>query len=126
MHKILILAAALIAPPLLAQAHGTPPAPTHGGVVVEDSTEHWVECVIKGNQIAVFVVDADKLPIPSAQLAGKATVLAGSKILRVTLAPGAANSLTGLLTEAALGHTTVVLSLTIGGVPSQSRVVLVP
>ncbi len=126
MHKILILAAALIGPPLFAQAHGTAPAATHGGVVAEDSTEHWVECVIKGNQLTAFVMDEDKRPIPSAQIAGKATVLAGSKIQHVTLAPGTANSLIGLLTDAASGHTTVVLSLTIGGVPSQSRVVLAP
>lgn len=114
-------ACTLLLAPAAAFAHGTPPAPAHGGQVVEDSAEHWVELVTSGDLLTVYVLDEGKNPIPSAQLGGKATVLVGGKSQTVALAPGDGNSLTGRLTPAASGKMTAVLSLTVSGKPAQAR-----
>ena len=92
-------ACTLLLAPTAAFAHGTPPAPAHGGQVVEDSAEHWVELVTSGALLTVYVLDEGKTPIPSAQLGGKATVLVGGKSQVVALAPGDGNSLTGKLAQ---------------------------
>lgn len=118
-----ILASALIATtPLAAFAHGTAPAAAHGGQVVEDSSENWVELVIKGDRLAVYVLDEAKAPVPSAKLAGKATVLVGGKSQSVALVAADANSLVGKLDPAATGKVTAVLSLSVGGKPTQARI----
>ena len=122
MLKINFAAALLAATPVAAFAHGTPPAAAHGGQVAEDSSENWVELVIKGDRLEVYVLDEAKAPVPSAKLTGKATVLVGGKSKSVALAPGDANSLTGKLDPAATGKVTAVLSLTVGGKPTQARI----
>lgn len=121
MLKRSLLAVFLAAAPMAAFAHGAPPAPAHGGQVVEDSAEHWVELVIKADQLTVYVLDGDKNPVPSAQLTGKVTVLVGGKPQQVVLAPAEGNSLTGKLEPAASGKVTAVLSLTVAGKPAQAR-----
>ena len=118
----IVLTAALLATPPAAFAHGTPPAAAHGGQVAEDSGENWVELVIKGDQLAVYVLDEAKAPVPSAKLTGKATVLVAGKSQSVTLAAGDANSLTGKLDAAATGKITAVLSLLVAGKPTQARI----
>ena len=122
MLKIIFAAALLAATPVAAFAHGTPPAAAHGGQVAEDSSENWVEVVIKGDRLAVYVLDEAKAPVSSAKLTGKATVLVGGKSQSVALTPGDANSLTGKLDPAATGKVTAVLSLTVGGKPTQNRI----
>ena len=122
MLKIIFAAALLTATPIAAFAHGTPPAAVHGRQVAEDSNENWVEVVIKSDRLAVYVLDEAKAPVPSAKLTGKATVLVGGKSQTVALAPGDANSLTGKLDPAAIGKVTAVLSLTVGGKPTQARI----
>ena len=119
-----ILAAATLAMPMAAFAHGTPPTAAHGGQVAEDSGENWVEVVIKGDRLAVHVLDEAKAPVSSAKLSGKATVLVAGKSQTLTLTPGDANSLTGKLDPAATGKVTAVLSLTVGGKPTQARVAI--
>ena len=121
MLKDLALATFLSFAPLTAFAHGAPPAAAHGGQVAEDSAEHWVEIVIGGDQLRVYVLDEDKHPIPSAQLGGKATVLIGGKSQNVPLTAGDGNSLVGSLSAPAAGKTTTVLSLTVSGKPAQVR-----
>ena len=121
--RVSVIAAtlALLLAPGAAFAHGAPPAPAHGGQVAEDSAEHWVELVISGDTLTVWVLDADKKPVPAAELGGKATVLVAGKSQAVALAPGDANSLTGKLPAAAEGKTTTVLSLTVSGKAAQAR-----
>ena len=121
--KLTTFAAALglLLAPVTAFAHGTPPTPAHGGQVAEDSAEHWVELVIGGDTLTVWVLDEGKKPVPAAQLGGKATVLVSGKPQAVVLAPGDANSLTGKLPAAATGKTTTVLSLTVSGKAAQAR-----
>ena len=114
-------ACTLLLAPAAAFAHGRPPAPAHGGQVVEDSAEHWVEFVTSGDLLIVYVLDEGRNPIPSEQLGGKATVLVGGKSQVVALAPGDGNSLTGKLTSAGSGKMAAVLSLTVSGKPAQAR-----
>jgi len=121
MLKQSLVAAFLATAPAAAFAHGAAPAAAHGGQVVEDSAEHWVELVIKGDQLTAYVLGGDKNPVPSAQLTGKATVLVGGKSQQVVLAPAEENSLTGKLDPAATGKVTAVLSLTVAGKPAQAR-----
>ena len=113
----------LFAPPA-AFAHGTPPAPAHGGVVSEGSGEHWVELSVAGDQVTVWVSDEDNKPIPAAQLGGKATVLIDGKTQAVALTPAEANSVTGRLAAPATGRVTAVLALTAGGKPVQVKFVV--
>ena len=122
MLKHLTVAGFLAAAPVAAFAHGTPPAPAHGGQVVEDSGENWVELIIKGDRLVVYVLDEAKAAVPSAKLSGKATVLVAGKSQSVTLAPGEANSLTGKLDPAATGRVTAVLSLSVAGKSTQARI----
>ena len=118
---VLALAASLLLAPAAAFAHGTPPAPAHGGVVAESSGEHWVELFVHGDQVTAWVLDEDRKPVPGAQLGGKATVLAGGKREEVALAPGEANSVTGKLAAPVSGKVTAVLQLTVGGKPDTVR-----
>ena len=120
LHSLAVAIGLLLAPSAVF-AHGTPPAPAHGGQVAEDSAEHWVELVISGETLTVWVLDENRKPIPAAQLGGKATILVSGKSQAVVLSPGEANSLTGKLPAAATGKTTTVLSLTISGKTTQAR-----
>ena len=118
------LTTAFLFAPLAAFAHGTPPAPTHGGIVAEGSGEHWVELSVAGDQVTAWVSDEDNKPIPAAQLGGKATVLIDGKTQAVALSPAEANSVTGRLAAPATGRVTAVLALTAGGKPVQVKFVV--
>ena len=107
--------------PVGAFAHGPAPAAQHGGTVAEASDEHWVELVLNGNQMTVYVSSEANQPIPSARLGGKATVLVGGKSQLVTLVPAGANSLAGKLDPAATGKVTSVMTVTIDGRSTQVR-----
>lgn len=119
--KYIFLAAFLTAIPLAGFAHGPTPAAQHGGTVAEASDEHWVELVLSGNQMTVYVSGEANKSVSNAHLDGKATVLVGGKSQQVTLVPAEANSLTGKLDTAASGKVTSVISLTIDGKPAQVR-----
>ena len=119
----LIATALLLASPA-AFAHGTPPAPAHGGTVAEGSGEHWVELSVSGDQMTAWVSDEDNKPIPAAQLGGKATVLIDGKTQTVSLSPAADNSVTGKLAAPATGRLTAVLALTAQGKPVQVKFVV--
>ena len=118
-----LVAAFLAATPLAAVAHGTAPAPAHGGMVVEDTGDHWIELVIKGDVVTVFVSDGDNKPLPAAQLSGKATIVAGSRKEEVILAPAQANSLVGKLSAPIVGKATTLVAITLNGKLAQSRFV---
>lgn len=121
MLKITLMAAVLAVPPLAAFAHGAPPAPSHGGLVAEDSAEDWVELVISGDQLTVYVMDEGRNPVPSTKVSGKAIVLTGGKSQTVQLMPAEANSLQGKLDPAATGKVTTVLALAVNGKATQAH-----
>ena len=118
-----VLTAFLASIPLVVLAHGTAPAPAHGGIVAEDSGDHWVELAIKGDQITVFVSDGDNKPLPAAQLGGKATIVAGGKKEEVILTPAQANSLVGKLSAPISGKATTLVAITVNGKLAQVRFV---
>ena len=70
MPKYLMLAVALVAIPAAGFAHGPAPAAAHGGLVAESSAEQWVELVIKGDEIVVYVSDENNKPIGGAAVSG--------------------------------------------------------
>ena len=60
----LALAASLLLAPAASFAHGTLPAAAHGGVIAESSGEHWVELVVRGDQVtAVLQLTVDSKPV---------------------------------------------------------------
>jgi len=101
-------------------AHGPAPAAAHGGQV-QEAAEHWVELVVRGDQVTVYVNEADSKPLPAKEWTGKATVLAGNKTEAVALIAAEDNSATGKLAAPATGRVTAVLQLTIDGKPTQAR-----
>jgi hypothetical protein len=123
-----LTAALLFAPPAAfaptAFAHGEKPVPAHGGIVADESGEHWVELAVAGDQVTAWVSDANNKPVPAAQLGGKATVLIGGRTQTVALSPADANSVTGKLAAPATGRVTAVLALTAGGKPVQVKFVV--
>ena len=120
-RRTLFAALVLLAAPFTATAHGPAPAAAHGGTIAETSNDYWVELVVRGDQFVAYVTDPDFKPVPSAQLGGKATVLAGGKREEVTLVAGDGNALKGKLAAPAAGKMTAVLALTIGGKPATVR-----
>ena len=119
-RRTLLVALAVLAAPA-ALAHGPAPAAAHGGIVAETSNDYWVELVVRDGQLVAYVTDPEFKPVPSAQLGGKATVLAGGKRAEVTLTPGEANTITGKLAAPVSGKMTALLALTIGGKPTTVR-----
>lgn len=113
-------AIALLAAPITVQAHGPAPAPAYGGQIQEVS-EHWVELVVRGDQLTVYVNEQDRKPLSTKEWSGKATVLIGGKSEVVTLTPAGENSATGKLSAPATGKITAVLQLTIDGKPATAR-----
>ena len=116
----LFAAAALLAVPLAAGAHGPGPVPAYGGQVQEVS-EHWVELVVRGDQLTVYVNEQDRKPLSTKEWSGRATVLAGGKSEVVTLTPAGENSATAKLSAPATGRITAVLQLMIDGKPATAR-----
>ncbi len=116
----LAFAFALLGAPIAAHAHGPTPAASHGGQV-QEAAEHWVELVIRADQVTVFVNEPDNKPLAAKEWSGKATILVGGKTETVTLAPADGNSATGRLAAPASGRVTAVLQLTIDGKPTQAR-----
>lgn len=114
------VALALLIAPGLAAAHGPTPAAAHGGQV-QEAAEHWVELVVRGDQVTVYVNEPDNKPLAAKEWTGKATVLVGGKSEAVTLTPAEGNSATGKLAAPATGRVTAVLQLTIDGKPVQAR-----
>jgi hypothetical protein len=120
--RMLVLAMSLSLSPLAAFAHGQPPAAAHGGQV-QEASENWIELVLSGDQVTVYVNDEHNMPVPSAKLVGKATVLAGGQKADVVLSPAEGNSLTGKLPAAVSGKATTVIALTIAGKATTVRFV---
>lgn len=112
--------AALLLAPATALAHGEPPQSMHGGLI-QEAHENWIELVVSGTQVKLYVMDEGKKPVPAAQVSGTASVLVGGKIYKVNLVPGAGNSLEGQLPIPASGASAATVSLKIGGQPVSAR-----
>ena len=116
----LALAAALAMFSTAAIAHGQAPAAAHGGQV-QDAHGNWVELVVHGDQVEVYVMDERGGPISASQVSGTATVMVGGQPEKVQLAPVEGNELTGKLASPALGKTVATVSLKINGKTATAR-----
>lgn len=101
-------------------AHGQPPQASHGGQV-QEAHENWVELVINGDAVTLYVLDEAQKPVPSSQVTGTATVLVGTKPYKVQLRPMDANGLQGKLPVLVSGKTVATISLKINNQPATAR-----
>lgn len=108
----MLLMSALALTPGVAFAHGEAPKASHGGLV-QEAQEFWIELVVSGTDVTVYVLDDAQKPVPPSQVSGSATVLAGGKSYKVDLSPAASNSLQGKLPVAATGRVVAVVALKI-------------
>jgi hypothetical protein len=87
--SILALSAAAMSAGL-AYGHGAPTA-NHGGIV-QAVGETWLELVVRGDTVELYVQD-DGDDMPSADLAGKVTVVKGTAKSEFPLKPAGGNKL---------------------------------
>lgn len=118
--KVLALVTALSLGPVTAFAHGQPPAPAHGGLV-QEAHENWVELVVKGDQVRVYVLDEAQKPVATAQITGTATVMVEGKPQKVELHPAEDGSLAGKLPAPASGKMLATVSLRVRDQPASAR-----
>ncbi len=118
--KALALVAGLSFGPATAFAHGQPPAPAHGGLV-QEAHENWVELVVKGDQVRVYVLDEAQKPVSSAQVTGTATVMVEGKPQKVELHPADDGGLLGKLPVPASGKMLATVSLKVRDQPASAR-----
>lgn len=117
---VFALAAVLALAPGATFAHGQAPAAAHGGQV-QDAQGTWVEFVVNGEHVEVYVMNEEGAPLPAVQITGTATVMVGGKPQKVQLTPGQGNMLTGTLPEPAMGKTIATVSLKIAGKTATAR-----
>ena len=106
--------------PLPVAAHGEAPTPSHGGMM-QEAAEMWVELVVNGTDVSVYVLDESRQPMPASQVTGTATVLVAGKAHKVSLTPAGTNSLHGTLPVEATGRIAATVSLKTGGKTASAR-----
>jgi hypothetical protein len=115
-----LIAAALTLAPVFAFAHGDKPPAAHGGQL-QDAQGIWIELVVKGDDVVVYVVSEDHQPIAAAQISGTATVLFEGKTYKVQLIPGKENGVQGKLPVAVVGKVVATVALKIGDKLASAR-----
>ena len=111
---------ALAIAPIPVFAHGERPQPAHGGDV-QEAQELWLELVVKGSDVSVYVLSEDRKPVPAQQISGTATILINGKSYKVDLRPGEANSVQGTLPVPATGKLVATVALKVGGKSASAR-----
>ena len=114
----LLLALALT--PGAVSAHGEAPRAAHGGLM-QEAQELWVELVVKGADVAVYVVDQDRKPVPAAQISGTATVLAGGQSYKVELSAAGGEGVPGRLPAPVTGNVVATVALKVVGKAVSAR-----
>jgi hypothetical protein len=118
--SILALAATLALTPVAGFAHGQAPAAAHGGQV-QDAQGSWVEFVVNGEHVEVYVMNEEGGPLSASQITGTATVMIGGQPQKVQLTPAEGNKLTGTLSVPATGKAIATVSLKIAGKAATAR-----
>lgn len=111
---------ALAMTPGAVSAHGEAPRAAHGGLV-QEAQELWVELVVKGTDVAVYVVDEARKPVPATQISGTATVLVGGQSYKVELSASGGDGVHGRLPAPVTGSVVAVVALKVGGKPVSAR-----
>jgi hypothetical protein len=89
-----------------AYGHGAP-SPNHGGIV-QAVGETWLELVVKGGNVELYVED-DGEPMDSAALSGQVTIVNGARKTEFALKPAGGNKLEAKGATAAKGARVVTL-----------------
>jgi hypothetical protein len=106
--------------PVSGFAHGELPLASHGGVM-QEAGEMYLELVVKGNDVDVYVLDEARKPLPGAQATGTATVLVDGKSHKVELKAAEGNRLHGTLPVEASGRIVATVVLKVGGKTASAR-----
>jgi len=114
------LGLALVLAPVSGFAHGEPPMASHGGIV-QEAGEMYLELVVKGTDVTVYVLDEARMPVPSAQASGTATILVNGKSHKVELKAADGNSLHGTLPVEASGKVVATVAIKVGGKTASAR-----
>jgi hypothetical protein len=112
------LALALV--PVLGFAHGEPPPASHGGLV-QEAGEMYLELVVKGTDVTVYILDEARKPVPGTQATGTATVLVDGKSHKIDLKASEGNSMHGTLPVEASGRVVATVALKVGGKTTSAR-----
>jgi len=116
----LALAAVLALAPAAGFAHGQAPQAAHGGQV-QDAHGNWVEFVVRGDQVEIYVTDEHGNPIPASRVSGTASMLISGQPHKVQLAPAEGNELTGKLPVPVSDNPVATVSLKIAGKTATAR-----
>ena len=114
------LGLALALAPVSGFAHGELPPASHGGLV-QEAGEMYLELVVRGTDVTVYVLDEARKPVPGTQATGTATVLVGGKSHKVELKAAEGNSLHGVLPVEAAGRVIATVALKVGGRTASAR-----
>lgn len=114
------LLVALALTPGAVSAHGEAPRAAHGGLI-QEAQELWVELVVKGTDVAVYVVDEARKPVPATQISGTATVLVGGQSYKVELSASGGDGVLGRLPAPVTGNVVAVVALKVGGKAVSAR-----
>lgn len=106
--------------PLPVLAHGEAPTASHGGMV-QEAGEMWLELVVNGTDVFIYVLDESRQPMPASSVTGTATVMVAGKAHKISLVPAGANSLHGTLPVEATGRIAATVSLKAGGKAASAR-----
>jgi len=114
------LGLALALAPVSGFAHGELPQASHGGMV-QEAGEIYLELVVKGTDVTVYVLDQARKPVPGAQVTGTATVLVDGKSHKVELKAAEGNSVHGTLPVEANGRVVATVALKVAGKTASAR-----
>ena len=119
---VLILGLGLCAPALAHSDSKWTKGPQGGHIVdAGGGKQHW-ELVAKGNELTLYVLDADEKPVAVGSGSAKAQVLIGGKTHNVDLKPAGNNTLKAAGTfTATKGMKVIVTTNKIGGQSFQAR-----
>jgi hypothetical protein len=120
MNVMMLTLAAILLAPAIGFAHGRVPQPTHGGYIL-DAQGSWLELVVSGDRVSVYVTDEHGDQVPVLQISGTVNLLIGGEMHKVQLAAAENNELMGRVDVPASGGLVATVSLKIGTKTATAR-----
>ena len=88
---------------------------------MQEAAEMWLELVMQGTDISVYLLDGSQKPVPASEITGTVTVLVANQMHKITLTPARGNGLHGTLPVAATGRVATTVSLKAGNKAVSAR-----
>lgn len=88
---------------------------------MQEAHENWVELLVNGTQMKIYILDDREKPVSGSLLSGTASVLIDGNIYKVQLIPGIDNVLEGNLPVSASGASAATVLLMVRGQPVSAR-----